>query len=314
MTTRGKCTCPVYGIDKELPSNQLPTVQQIMQFYSLTRYNRPKNIKVSDVVKDVAGNAISIWNKAGIPTVSEIRVRQKIESLREDLRLILKKKDEPRISALSAAKQESASLFDIAACHCFDFAGLDKGTTTKMQCAEERSSKRRKYYASVAFDEGCSTVSMMHADDSNRDAETRPEPIDDITAHFDTEIAEQLSKQDDEYEMSSDSNLSESRETRNMTKFPTVARECDRYGVSNVAGAAIATTALIDYGIITSDNCTAVIDKSKLRRQREKLRTAVTQKATESLAKKSPTSLYFEGIIHCVPHPLIPNATLLRSM
>ena len=119
-------------------------------------------------------------------------------------------------------------------------AEFDKATT-KMQRAEERSSKRRKYYASVASDEACSTVSFM-PDISDTDAETRPEPIEDIGGKpdFDTETA--------------DSNLSESCAKRNMTKFPTVARECDRYGVSNAAGAAIATAALTDYGIITSDN------------------------------------------------------------
>ena len=228
--------------------------------------------------------------------------------------------------AISAAKQESESLFDIAACRCSDItncncarefkvpalerdfltdqrtvrkmviAGLDKATTTKMQRAEERSSKRRKYYASVASDEGCSTVSFM-PDISDTNGETRPEPFEDIGGKpdFDTETAEQLIEQDDEYEMSSDSNLSESCAKRNMTKFPTVARECDRYGVSNAAGAAIATAALTDYGIITSDKSTTVIDRSTLRRQREKLRTALTQKETESLAKKGPTSLYFDG-------------------
>ena len=117
-------------------------------------------------------------------------------------------------------------------------AGLDQATTTKMQLAEDRSSKRRKYYASVASDEGCSTVSFI-SDISDTDGETRPEPIEDIGGkpNFDTETAEQLSEQDDEYKMSSNSNLSESCAKKTMTKFPTVARECDRYGVSNAAGA-----------------------------------------------------------------------------
>ena len=326
--TRGKCTCPVYGISNELQTNQLPTVQQIMQFYSFTRDNKPYNLKMSEVIKDVANNVISIWTKAGIPTVSAIRVRQKIENLREDLRVILKKKDDLKLAAVATAKQESKSLFDIAACHCADFsdcncarefkvptlereflmdqrtvrkmfiAGLDKTVTAKMQQAEERSRKRRKYYASVVCDEACSTATCSATTDiSDTEAEANPNPIEEICCNpdLDTELVEKLSNQDDEYEVSSDSNLSESGDKRNMTQFPTVARECDRYGVSNAAGAAIATAALTDYGIITSDNYSAVIDRSKLRRQREKLRTSLTQGAVQSLARKGPTCLYFDG-------------------
>lgn len=36
---------------------------------------------------------------------------------------------------------------------------------------------------------------------------------------------------------------SESESGINLIKFSTVARECDRYGISDVAGAAIATSA-----------------------------------------------------------------------
>jgi hypothetical protein len=41
-----------------------------------------------------------------------------------------------------------------------------------------------------------------------------------------------------------------------------VARECDRWGVSNRAGAAIANAALIDAGIITPEDQKHVIDKN----------------------------------------------------
>jgi hypothetical protein len=51
--------------------------------------------------------------------------------------------------------------------------------------------------------------------------------------------------------------------SRNMMKFPTVARECDRYGVSNTAGAAIATAALTDYGVIIEGDTNLVIDRKK---------------------------------------------------
>jgi hypothetical protein len=49
-----------------------------------------------------------------------------------------------------------------------------------------------------------------------------------------------------------------------MIHFPNVARECDRYGVSDAAGAAIATAALLDYGVINKRDKTAIIYRCKL--------------------------------------------------
>ena len=52
----------------------------------------------------------------------------------------------------------------------------------------------------------------------------------------------------------------DSKSSRNI-KFPTVARECDRYGVSDAAR----TAALSDYGIIKKHDREAIIDRAKLR-------------------------------------------------
>ena len=45
---------------------------------------------------------------------------------------------------------------------------------------------------------------------------------------------------------------------------------CDRYGISDRAGAAVANAVLQDYGTITKHNPREVIDCSKLRRKRER--------------------------------------------
>ena len=53
---------------------------------------------------------------------------------------------------------------------------------------------------------------------------------------------------------------------RNVIKFLTVARECDRYGVSDAAGADIAAAALSDYGTIKKHDKEAIIDRANLSR------------------------------------------------
>ena len=49
-----------------------------------------------------------------------------------------------------------------------------------------------------------------------------------------------------------------------------LARECDRYGVSDRAGAKIANGLLRDLGKVTKDNTTLLICPTRLRREREK--------------------------------------------
>ena len=75
----------------------------------------------------------------------------------------------------------------------------------------------------------------------------------------------------DTNESDADFNVPEVTEATRMV-LRNLAKECDRWGVSNRAGAAIANAALIDAGIITPEDQKHVIDKNKLRRAIEKYR------------------------------------------
>ena len=65
---------------------------------------------------------MDIWIKSSIPTVSIKRVQQKIVSLHQNLRTILKRKGVSKALAVLLTKQESQNLFDIAACQCLDLS------------------------------------------------------------------------------------------------------------------------------------------------------------------------------------------------
>ena len=67
---------------------------------------------------------------------------------------------------------------------------------------------------------------------------------------------------------------------------------CDRFNVSDRAGAAIATAALQDAGIITEDDTSLVIDRSKLRRQRTRRRKGASNQHKQYAAS---IGLYFDG-------------------
>ena len=151
---------------------------------------------------------------------------------------------------------------------------VDKIITSKLANRADRDSKRLKYYANQSQGE-------CHDKETNRESWSEME----------------VSENEDHSACisSSGSNSSDHCSKRNMMKFPTVARECDRYGVSNAAGAAIATAALTDYGIINQNDSTSVIHRAKLKRQRQQLRTTLSEEAKSSFAVSGPVSLFFDG-------------------
>ncbi|KAI6651849.1 hypothetical protein LOD99_4728 [Oopsacas minuta] len=68
---------------------------------------------------------------------------------------------------------------------------------------------------------------------------------------------------------------------------------CDRYQISDRAGAAIANTVLQDYGIITPEEDNQIIDRNKLRRSRFSVRKELANEAHETINDIS--AIYFDG-------------------
>ncbi|XP_050517554.1 uncharacterized protein LOC126892123 [Diabrotica virgifera virgifera] len=64
--------------------------------------------------------------------------------------------------------------------------------------------------------------------------------------------------------------------------LPTLSRVCDQYGISNRCAAAIASATLQDIGIVTMDDCSKVVDRSKVRRERQKTRALLKNLQTGS--------------------------------
>ncbi|EDV19921.1 uncharacterized protein TRIADDRAFT_61538 [Trichoplax adhaerens] len=71
--------------------------------------------------------------------------------------------------------------------------------------------------------------------------------------------------------------------------LPALARECERYNISDRKGAAIATAVLQDFNIVNEKNLSGVIDSSKLRRERKKYRDSIV------VSNFALSNLYFDG-------------------
>ena len=68
---------------------------------------------------------------------------------------------------------------------------------------------------------------------------------------------------------------------------------CERYQISDKADAAIGSATLKDFGVVTEYDASLVIDRSKLRRERQKYRDEI-RKAEEGLFK-IVDEIYIDG-------------------
>ena len=73
--------------------------------------------------------------------------------------------------------------------------------------------------------------------------------------------------------------------TQNREQYFYLAQCCDRYNISDRAGAAFATSVLIDHGIIEPNDTKFVIDRSKLRRERMRHREEMRKEEKELFGK-----------------------------
>ena len=81
--------------------------------------------------------------------------------------------------------------------------------------------------------------------------------------------------------------------TRLKRDLPALARACDRHGISDRTGAAIASAVLQDFGLISPEDQGNVVDRNKVRRARHRKRSNLQQMNKES--QDVLHSLFFDG-------------------
>ena len=83
-----------------------------------------------------------------------------------------------------------------------------------------------------------------------------------------------------------------SKSSQNRLNLRTFCRECDRYKISNRAGAKLANALMKDIGFVTKFNTQNLVCPSKLRRERSKWGRQAENLHSE---KKTEGGLYFDG-------------------
>ena len=318
--TRQDSLCPVYGKPSQLERSCLPTFGDVMRAVNWERFNRKttrQEPKWTDVSKCIATHLEEIWSTASIPTVSTKRILDMLTAYYHKFKNIMKpykgrSHDQKYQEKLTKFRDESKNLFDIAACKCFggdcNCPAIKKVPKREIEFLNDQRNERKMRIGPIDV---TTTQSIRKAEERREKRSNQPSTSGNITrVHPQPSTSgighpHQLLESSSSDESTDDSDFERHLQTRctkrqgtrqqKITeKLPSLALTCDRYGVSDRVGASIASAVLKDTKIITEENTEEVIDRSKIRRERKKTRTQVTEDK-ESAVNKSPICIFFDG-------------------
>lgn len=132
---RSDAVCFVFGAARDLPTNTLPTYEDVTLCYLWVSRNKQKQGQyknlVSDICLEVSVKITRQWELASIPTTDDRSVVRKIKDYHDKYRNLLKpyssrKNVESYKERMKIFKQEAQVLFDKATCKCLDSCKFDK--------------------------------------------------------------------------------------------------------------------------------------------------------------------------------------------
>lgn len=297
--TREVLRCPVFGDPQKLNNNMLPTYCDVIKYYlwlrnNMLELNKGKDPSVKDLCEIIAIDIEKIWIKASIPTISHQQVVARLISYYCKYKSIkkLRSNEKKRMFYQDSLKK----LFDIATCKCMSrkvckcvtkvpiaeenflkdqrndrkmyIGSVDKAMTQSIRRSEIRKRKYDEFVKkSVAIPSTSSTPSIVLTSGSSSP---------DKSYKDDDEITPRLP----------------GPETQQMRgKLKNLAAACDRTGISDRSAALVVNAALLDLNVISTDKSSKVIDRSKIRRERKKVR-----KDLQCIDSNQPiTAIYFDG-------------------
>jgi hypothetical protein len=262
----------------------------------------PSKIAVAEkAVSDIE----AVWKTASIPTVAHKSVSNKVQTCVLKAQLLTKTSSCKR-SETDQQYEEFNKLLDICTCRCnlveekmctcpkerkvpqlevaflldqrgarrMVMGGIDVQTTAKNQSSMQR---KRKIEAALerekhrAIESTVSHVACFSSDERSSDKSDSDDPAFDVAA---TRMGSQQMR----------------------SSLPRLAAECDRFKISNRAGAAIVNAALKDLGFITPEDQHLLTDHIKLQRKRNKNRQQACQQTSVN-RNEEIQALYFDGRI-----------------
>lgn len=285
----------IFGNANKLPDNILPTNKDVGRYFVYLKSTESENASNKILSGQIAGELIDIWNRASIPTIKLLAVQHKVTRLIERGLYLSRSKTSKKLT--SAFKTNLNKLFDICCCKCPTKSHVDLNCIAgckevHVDCKCRRNSKVPREETCFLFDQR--TVRKMYI--GSVDAAATRKQVTKLKRKCEEyrseekrkfqRYREQCSSTADIANSSSPSSSSSSSNTEIVKSdmsdpemkqqmrmsLPHLAMQADRYGLSDRSVAAIATATLIDVGMISKGNDQMLIDRSKVRRERKKVR------------------------------------------
>lgn len=250
----------------------------------------------------VALEVEKVWKRASVPTVSHQQVISLIKSHNDKIKALKKiplSREDTEEKRKTFQAEFNSRFFDIAACKCSDFSTckckikiptnervflvdqrtnrmmsigpIDMASTMKETRKFERKSKeierREKNHQTMKPTPSTQTRSN---EDDNEDIDIRLTDLDDeidneknVGAYYQDVSHKKRLKSSNLDKNTSEMIATTSKQMRKP--LPNLAIACDRAGVSDRSAAIIASSVLQDFGIVSNEESTQVIDRSKLK-------------------------------------------------
>lgn len=331
VITRQVFDCPIFGSPKDLPNNKLPTGEEVLRSCFQERYSvalEINNISVSfkQVAQTVTNKLIGLYQRSSIPTVTDKRVTQLVTALYDKYSNFKRSYNRDRNKEsfkkkVNDFKQKCSLIFDISACKCTITVDCTCHKTPqlcqceiKIDCSCERSKKiplielRFLYLTRV---HGIGKIGSLDRNETKKRTKSMERKVRDnhlnlpdlskpSCSYSDTILADT----DDDYHCITDSDNNSDSDFNDgeiksrkpgwqmRVNLKSTAILSARYGVSDRATAAIASSVLHDLGVVTDSDPSHVVDKNKIRREKQSVKIELCSKSAATLPL---LGLYFDG-------------------
>lgn len=313
VKTRQTMTCPVFGLPEKLPVSKLPTYSDVMKNYLFIKYElKPdkttKEPTVHDISERLAMEVLEIWERASLPTVSLKRILQLIRSYHDKYRSLMKPYQGRKNNANYQEKidrfiADSHRLFDICCCKCKLISNCACSKDSRVPKEEimfliDQRTKRKMMIGSV--DVAATIKNKKKLERKEKSLLRSKEVIKFEKPSCSRSLPDDnlITKSNNlRYNATFDPNFEMSKQVvtppqkKRRFNLPSLALACDRTGVSDRSAAIIASSVLKDIGIISLNDASGVIDRSKLRRERTKVREALQDADRAKILR----GMYFDG-------------------
>ena len=308
----------------ELPVADLPTLQEVLGKCTTEKSKVASNSNIEAVLPGVVNSLKDLYKtvNSNLVVVHDKLISRRIKAKYDEMKYLNRSKSANKAQA--NFEKGLGEVFDIIVCQCKIVNCFDSGCTgckfdAHILCTCLKDVKIPKTELSYVLDQRSRSGGAKGNFQIKGKDKKVMEEMDQTSQRKDQEVASAVKskKREQEWAKKVESVQTENEaqtdfdddlvsdddfivfekppENRNKMKLRNLAKECDRWGVSNRAGAAIANAALIDAGIITPQDQTCVIDKSKLRRALVSYRKERQAEDHKILEEKQGIAYYFDG-------------------